>query len=144
MDSCDLWQAVWTETMRRLERFQRRVREGVSVEEAQDFARFVRVSRIGELMAENPPGSEKLRECFDYDGRKMLAEARSLEEACCAFWAGKTFLAEGTSSGANKSDLEAIDRKLAVLSRAVAHLQVGKVRRVRKLVLRVIKGKAAA
>jgi hypothetical protein len=130
--------------MRRLEQFQRRVREGVSVEEAQDFARYLRVSCIGKLMEENPPESEKLCRVFDYDGGKLLSEARSLEMACCAFWAGKTFSSEGTASGANKSDLEAIDAKLALLTERLAEVESVKRKRDGKPMLRVVKQKDKA
>ena len=144
MDWCNLWQGVFTETRRRLEQFQRRVREGVGVEEAQDFARWVRNSGIGDLMAKYPPQSEALRRVFDYDGPGLVRMARELETACCQYYVGRTKDSEGTASGANKSDLEAIDRKLAVLVVAVDNLQRVKGRRLRRPALRVIKGKAAA
>jgi hypothetical protein len=95
-------------------------------------------------MAKYPPQSEALRRVFDYDGPGLVRMARELETACCQYYVGRTKDSEGTASGANKSDLEAIDRKLAVLAVAVDNLQRVKGRRLRRPALRVIKGKAAA
>jgi hypothetical protein len=120
------------------------VREGVSVDEAADFARYVRVSEICRLMSENPPGSDLLNSYFPYDGSKLLKKARELETACCDYWRGRTFSSEGTASGANKSDLEAIDVKLAALAGQVAELKRVKSKKHREPLVRIVKQKDAA
>lgn len=101
-----------------------RVREGVDVDNACDFARFVCQSGICELMTANPHEgnnlrhTESLRELFPYDGSKLWDEARALELACCEYWSGRTKDSPGTASGPNKSDLEAIAAKQdAILAR---------------------------
>jgi hypothetical protein len=143
MESCDKWAVFFRETMRRLAVLRRRVREGVGVDEAHDFASYLLTSSVGKLMCEHPPGSVKLQEYFPYDGRELEAEARALLQACCAYWVGRTRDAEGTPSGANKSDLEAIERKQDLALKALAALESAKsqARRRRRPALRVVKAK---
>ena len=139
MESCDLWQSVFTETRRRLELFERRVCEGVCVEEAQDFTRYLRVSGVCRLMAENPPGSENLRQVFDYDGVKLAEMARVVETACCDYWAHKTRDSEGTARGAKRSYLEAIDGKLEGLTALVKATRTVRKQRPARPIFRIVK-----
>jgi len=134
---------VYIETKRRLEQFQRRVREGVSVEEAQDFARYVQWSGILQLMAENPPPNPIYAKMFDYDACELRSIADALNVACCEYWQGRTKDSDGTASGANKSDLEAIDRKLNVLGVVLADLVAAKKRAGRVPQLRLVKYRKA-
>ena len=114
------------------------------MEEAQDFARYVRVSNLARLMTQYPPENTALARYFDYNGADLLKQARELETACCEYYKGMTRDSEGTGSGANKSDLEAIDEKLAGLMAAVAGLQAAERGKAVKPALRVVKGKVAA
>jgi hypothetical protein len=147
--SCDLWHRLYKQTMRQLEFFRRRVREGVLVEDCQEFARYVQLSGICTLMEHNPPEGEnpkhtqRLRDLFPYDGQKLWNEARALELDCCEYWRGRTRDAEGTATGANKSDLEDISRKLDLLAARMAYLESVKPARIRKPKLRVVKERAA-
>ena len=134
--------------MRRLEFLQRRVREGVLVEDAQDFARYVTQSGICDLMTEqpqkgeNPKHTESLKDLFPYDGQQLYNQARMLELACCEYWAGHTKDAPGTAIGANKSDLEGINHMLGLIAGRLAALEAVKPARIHKPKLRVVKSRA--
>jgi len=148
--SCDVWHRVYKQAMRQVEIFRRRVREGVLVEDCQTFARFIQLSGICTLMEQQPPEGEnprhtqRLRELFPYDGKKLWEEARALEMDCCEYWRGRTRDAEGTAAGATKSDLEAIDHKLDLIAGRLAYIESMKPARVRKPKLRVVKSAAAS
>jgi hypothetical protein len=76
-----------------LELHQRNVREGVLVEEACDFARYLTNSGICDLMRDNPHKGENphhtsaLQDLFPYDGQSLYDQARALEVACCEYLA---------------------------------------------------------
>jgi hypothetical protein len=143
--SCDVWHRVFQRTMHELAAWRGRVREGVDVENAVDFARYVQMSGICELMTSQPHKGknrrhiERLRELFPYDGQKLYDEARALEMACTEYWSGRTLAAPGTATGANKSDLESIAGKLDAITGRLNALESVKPARVRKPVLRVVK-----
>jgi hypothetical protein len=120
---CDDWNRVYLETVRRLECYRRRVREGVDVDNCLDFARFVIWSNIPKLMAANPPENPRLRELFPYDGADMLRMAKALESECQDYFQGRTRDSDGTAKGANKSDLEDIGRKLETISVRLSALE---------------------
>lgn len=147
--SCEVWHRVYKQTMRRLDLFRRRVREGVLVEDCQEFARYVQLSGICTLMQENPiegnnaKHTQVLRDLFPYDGQKLWDEARALDLDCCEYWRGRTRDAEGTASGASKSDLEDISRKLDLVAGRLAYLESVKSARVHKPKLRLVKRRAA-
>ncbi len=147
--SCVEWHRVYKQTMRQLEFFRRRVREGVSVEDCQEFARYVQQSGLCKLMEEQPPVGENARhtqrllELFPYDGKQLWNEARTLEMECCEYWRGRTRDAEGSASGANKSDLEEISRKLDLVAVRLAYLESVKPARSRRPKLSVLKSKVA-
>jgi len=127
-----------------------RVREGVDIENACDFARYVQLSGICALMTsqphqgETPRHVERLRALFPYDGQELWNEARALEMACTEFWSGRTRDTAGTATGANKSDLEAIDSKLSVLINRLDALEAVKPAARRRPQLRVVKLPAAS
>jgi hypothetical protein len=119
------WNRVFEHAMRELERLRRCVREGVSVDEAQAFGRFIQWSGICALMSENPPETVQLRQLFPYDGAQLRSEADSLVAECCEYYQGRTRDSEGTAKGASKSDLEAIDAKLALIASRLDALESG-------------------
>ncbi|HEY3856956.1 MAG TPA: hypothetical protein VGO67_21440 [Verrucomicrobiae bacterium] len=136
--------------MRQLEFFQRRVRQGIQVEDCQDFARFIRMSGICTLMENQPCQGEddnhtaRLRELFPYDGKQLYYEARQLEMACCEYWAGRTRDSEGTAKGASLGDLESIERKLDLMAGRLAQLESVKPAAKRRVKLKVIDKKGVA
>jgi hypothetical protein len=121
----ECWNRVFDHAMRELERLRRRVREGVSVEDAQAFGRFIQWSGICGLMSDNPPETVELRQLFPYDGAQLRSEADSLVAECCEYYRGRTRNSEGTAKGASKSDLEAIDAKLVVIMSRLDALESG-------------------
>lgn len=135
--------------MRQLDFFRRRVREGVLVEDCQDFARYVCQSGLCGLMEASPPvgenarHTERLRELFPYDGQALYREARLLEAECCEYWRGRTRDSSGTASGVSKSDLEELNHNVQLIAARLASLESVKVARVRKPKLRVVKTRAA-
>jgi hypothetical protein len=123
---CEVLQRLYVETLRRIETFRLRVRQGVSVEDAQDFGRYVQWSGICDLMAINRPPTAKLRDLFPYDGAQLRSVADTLVTECCEYYQGRTRNSDGTAKGASKSDLEAIDAKLAVIVARLAALESGR------------------
>jgi hypothetical protein len=136
--------------MRQVEFFRRRVRQGVLVDDCLDFARYVRLSCICELMIENPPQgdnpahTERLRELFPYDGYQLRREVDALEADCHEYYRGRTRDSAGTATGANKDDLAEISRKLDLMAGRLAALESVKPARVRKPKLRLVKARAAS
>jgi hypothetical protein len=130
--------------MRQVEFFRRRVREGVFVEDCQDFARYIRMSGIIDLMRDNPhkgenPGhTERLQRLFPYNASELYEAVRLLEGECCDYWQGKTKDSPGTASGASKSDLEAIDSKLNLIAGVLSNLVSVERRSVAEPCLRVL------
>jgi hypothetical protein len=111
----DYWHKLFKSTMREVEFFRRRVREGVLVEDCQAFARYVEHSGIIELMEQFPNPGGKLAEWFPYSAQELREAVKALNDECCSYYRGRTRDSEGTPSGANKSDLEAIDAKLNLI-----------------------------
>ncbi|HUD48208.1 MAG TPA: hypothetical protein VMR33_15355 [Candidatus Baltobacteraceae bacterium] len=136
--------------MRQLEFFQRRVRQGVQVEDCQAFARFITNSGICTLMEDQPCQGEnerhtaRLKELFPYDGKQLHYEARQLEMACCEYWVGRTRDSEGTAKGASLGDLESIERKLDLMAGRLASLESVKPVAKRRVKLRIIDKKENA
>jgi hypothetical protein len=113
--SCYHWHKLFEGTMRQVEFFRRRVREGVLVEDAQSFAQYIRLSCLIPLMEENHEMVVRLRELFPYSAFELERAVYALEQECYAYWRGQTRDSLGTPSGPNISDLEAIDAKLNVI-----------------------------
>jgi hypothetical protein len=147
--SCVEWNRFYTSTMRRLEFYRMRVRQGVSVEDAQDFADYITQSGICDLMRSQPPQgdnprhTERLQALFLYDGNRLYEEAKTLRQECCEYWVGRTRDAEGTARGASKSDLENINHKLALIAGRLAALETVKPMRTAKPRLKILKPKVA-
>jgi hypothetical protein len=138
--SCVSWNSVYKATTRQVEYHRRRVRQGVQVEEAQAFARYLTMSGILDLMGENQEASPQLQKLFPYSANELRQVVNLLYTECCEYWQGKTRDSEGTAKGANKSDLDAISHKLDMLAGAVAKLQpVRTPTRARKPRLHVLK-----
>jgi len=125
--------------MRRLKELRRRVREGVSVDEAHSFGQWVLNSGVAKLMGQNLPDSAYLRKCFPYDGVQVEKQARELVTECCEYWVGKRFGKEGTATGADKSDLEAIDSKLEKLEAKIDAIASGKRKVARRPVFKIVR-----
>ena len=123
---CEVLQRLYVETSRRIETFRLRVRQGVSVEVAQDFGRYVQWSGICDLMAVNPAPTLKLRALFPYDGAQLRSEADSLVQECCEYYQGRSRDSEGRAKGASKSDLESIDSKMDLILARLTALESGK------------------
>ncbi len=127
--SYHLWSKLFKSSVRQLELHQRNVREGVLVEEACDFARYLTNSGICDLMRAHPHKGENLhhtaalQDLFPYDGQSLYDQARALEMACCEYWQGATKDAPGTATGANKSDLAAIHHNLELIAGRLAKLE---------------------
>jgi hypothetical protein len=126
-------------TMRQVEFFRRRVREGVLVEDAHEFARYVQLSCLIPLMEENHEMEIRLRELFPYSAFDLQRAVNALEQECYAYWRGATRDSLGRASGPNKSDLEAIDAKLNVIGFHVLGVSVD-ARRVPERLLPVLEG----
>lgn len=130
--------------MRQVEFHGMRVRQGFQVEEAQEFARYVRNSNMCELMRQNPCQGEnqrhtqRLLELFPYDGDKLYEAARQLELECCEYWSKRTRDADGTATGARKSDLEDISHKLDLIAGRLAAVESMRIP-VKKTRLKVVK-----
>lgn len=148
--SCQVWYRVFKQTMNMLAMYRSRVREGVLVEDCHDFARYIRLSGLAELMAENPPLGEtplhtkRLRELFPYNGAALRCEADLLDAECCEYYRGKTRDADGTAAGVKKSDLESINRNMQLIAGRLAALESVKRARVRKPKLHVVSVRAAS
>jgi hypothetical protein len=140
---------LFKSTMGQLEFFKRRVREGVLVEDCQDFARYVRQSGMCAIMELHPPLGDTPRQTsvlkglFPYDGNALYRAAEELRLDCCRYYEGRTATAEGTAKGADKSDLESIDRKLDLIAGRLSQLESVKKTKTRHPRLRLVKGATA-
>ncbi|HEY3856957.1 MAG TPA: hypothetical protein VGO67_21445 [Verrucomicrobiae bacterium] len=132
--------------MRQVESQRRRVRQGIQVEDAQDFARYLSMSGILDLMGENQELNPQLQKLFPYSSNELRQVVNLLYNECCEYWRGKTRDSEGTAKGADRHDLESISLKLDKLAggfvqvqTAVAQLQKPRPIRATKPRLRVLK-----
>ena len=119
---CNYLHALHNSTMRRLEMLQRRVRQGFNVDDASDFASYVLNSNMIDLMKQ-PETNPRWARVFPHDADQLSKAAQVLRDACCAYYGGKTFKADGTPVGASKSDLEKIDDKLAFVLTKLAQVE---------------------
>jgi hypothetical protein len=101
-------------TLQWIKLYRRRVRSGFQVADANDFARYVMHSGITDLM-KHPHYNAQLKKLFPYDAKHLYDEASKLRMACCDYYAHKTRDSEGTATGPDSSDLEAINQKLNLL-----------------------------
>jgi len=126
--------------------YRERVREGFLVDDALDFARFIRMSGLADLMAANPPCGETakhtqtLRKLFPYDASALRYETDLLEAECHEYFRGRTKDAEGTPAGVSMSKMESIDRSLQLIAGHLAGVVAVKRRSVAKPKLRVVEG----
>jgi hypothetical protein len=120
--SCDKWHTVFKSTMHHVEVLRRRVRVGHQVDDCQAFARYISRSGVLELMEEFCEPSDVLRSLFPFSAKELRKNVDALEQECYAYYRGRTKDADGTASGADKSDLEAIDEKLNLIGGLLANV----------------------
>ena len=105
--------------MERLALLRLRVRQGVEVDSALEFANYVLRSDMAQVMLHNPEFDVHLREWFPYDGNSLYREAEFLAAECRDYYRGRSFAADGQAAGASKSDLESIEAKLNFVVQAI-------------------------
>jgi hypothetical protein len=138
-DSCVALHTLYKATLDYLAVSRKRVRQGAMVGDSLDFARYVMMSRMCDLMRENPPQGENARHrerlinLFPYNGDQLYAAADSLRLQCGEFYSQRTKDSPGTASGPDKSDIEELGDKMDLVLKKVAQLELASINGVEKV-----------
>lgn len=108
---------LWRETTRRLEVLQRRVNEGVDVDAASEFARWLRFSGVLKLL-ESAPDDERL----PCKGFQLSKQAQTLLSDCGEWYAKHERAHHKPPAQVPRSELEAITEQLAAMRCDLAKL----------------------
>jgi hypothetical protein len=108
--------ALYSTTMHRLERMRLRVREGVRVDDANDFARYVMNSQMVDIFRSQQKRDPHIDKIFPIDPKKLWDTAYELYQACCDYYTRRTRHADGTPTGPQQSDIEQIRESLNAIN----------------------------
>lgn len=106
---------IWRETDNRIEELSGRVREGLDVQAASEFCRWLQCSRILKLLVEQP---------FPLPCRpeELTRKVSKLLEACNEWFVNHERSNVKPHPQVTRTELQAINEKLAHMSRAIANL----------------------
>lgn len=108
---------LWRETSSRIEVLQRRVNEGVQVDEASEFCRWLRFCGVLKLL-ESAPDDERL----PCKGSLLSQQVQTLLSDCGAWYSKHQPGNKKPPAQIPRSELEAITAQLAALTAQVAKL----------------------
>lgn len=108
---------MWRETSSRIEVLQRRVNEGVDVDGASEFARWLRFSGVIKLL-ESSPDDDRL----PCKGHQLSKAVETLLYDCGQWYANHERANVKPASQVPRSELEAISAQLAAMRQTLAQL----------------------
>lgn len=128
---------LWRETNTRIDVLQRRVNEGVDVDAASEFCRWLRFCGVMRILEEAP--SDSVLPC---PGKELAAKIESLGRDCYAWYAQHERANVKPPSQVPRSELEAINAQLQSLQAQLSSLAQAQVADSQGVALRVVGGSA--